>query len=223
MVRSSICGVVAAVTLLGVAGGSGAPVPSSPDPGSVRTLSAAKPETSEGPGTLSQEDLDAQIAQQPYFVLADEVFAINRAQTRRGLGGLLLDQPGHAVTVYWVGAIPEALRALQIRRRDQKVRLRILPARSTERELAHAATLLGNLNEHQHLGISVIDIASDGSGLTVRAPELGRAASGRVRPTRQQAALIAAARGVTRSTGVAIRLADTRTADRATSTGGALI
>lgn len=83
--------------------------------------------------------------------------------------GSALDVANRQVIVYWVGESSEELDGFVAQFEGTSSPIRVMPANSGLSALKEAANELGVRNENEQLGINVIAVEGDASGLTVRA------------------------------------------------------
>lgn len=150
-----------------------------------------RPPSSAGTPPLSSSDAAIQAAQLPYFDLNGAVYdAMRAAHALPQLTGTALDVPHHRLDVYIAGDPPGTLDPVRIRAASEGIDLAVHRAAHTKGALEAAAQEVSQLS-----GIPTgysIEIATDGSGITLRYPGDGSLPSS----TKHAIAQIAATTGV---------------------------
>ena len=124
------------------------------------------------PAGMSSSDAAIQMAQAPYMALNDEVYAClqaSRALSR--LAGTRLDVPHKRFYVYYAGVVPPSIYALRSDAKREGIDLVIRRAAHSSGELVAATEKVSKVS-----GLPPgyqIELATDGSGLTLRYPGTG--------------------------------------------------
>lgn len=177
--------------------------------GQEQHTSAAKPAAAPrivGSESLSPAELTRQRAQEPLLELNNRVYDLTSKVYDAQFAGARLDLANQTLVVYWVGSVPITLSTLQAQAVTGRARLSIRPAPFSRRELMAAAQ---QVMPDTDAG-GTVELAGDGSGLTVEATDLPALASGVKAAAPAQSRLLARIDATRVRTGIPIHLADAR-------------
>jgi Trypsin len=181
--------------------------------------------------SLSAADRARQVAQEPLLRLNDRVFDVTARQYNAHFAGATVDTAHRRLIVYWAGSVSRKLAGLRSEAVRSSVTLLIKPARFSRSWLMQAADQVVPSSVFAGTRVSV-DIANDGSGLTVHAGDLPAAARGTKAPTSVESQLLGRIAVTHRRTGIPITVAaappgkpqfSSRLADSSPFWAGALI
>lgn len=156
---------------------------------------------------LSPAERDLMKTQSPYMELDELVRQIAATSSRSPLAGTRLNVQKGALTVYWNGATPEELLGLRGHAAKQGIVLEIQSAPFSEVQLIDAARVLTALSESSELRMR-IDVATEGTGLTVHYTGLPAAEADPSRAMPKQLELLAAIKSIEVHHGVPVDIAD---------------
>jgi hypothetical protein len=169
------------------------------------------------PPALSPHDREVMDAQAPLMDLGEKVLSIATKDPNSGFAGTSLDLPHRRLHVYWSGPTPSDLEALRTSSAGTGVFLDIHPAAYSQRQLMTAADQLGSAARSAKVPYQV-DVAFDGSRLTVTSRGLRVASEGKIQPTAGQSRLMHAIEELRSTSGVAVEVDDSPlTADNSRS------
>jgi hypothetical protein len=138
------------------------------------TTGHGKPTGLIGIDSLSAADQARQRDQEPLLDLNNRVYDLTSTVYDAQFAGSQLDVQHHALVVYWAGAVPAALSGLRADAAKRGVTLAIKPARFSRKQLMAAADQVMPTADMT----ASVELAVDGSGITVAAADLPTAVRG---------------------------------------------
>jgi hypothetical protein len=127
-----------------------------------------------GPESLPPDVAARQRAQAPLLRLNDRVYEATAKYYDEQFTGAGVDVATNTLTVYWSGAVPVELAGLRVELAESGPNLTIRPAPFSRRQLMAAADRVMPIAE----GPATIELALDGSGITVAMADLPAVARG---------------------------------------------
>jgi hypothetical protein len=191
---------IAAVTLFTMA----VSIPAQGISGSQTVAAEAKSGRVVGIESLSPADQARQRAQAPLLDLLNRIHDLAPTAYDAQFAGAQVDAENRTLTVHWAGAVPAELARLRADLAEGTV-LSIKPARFSQGQLMAATQRV--MPHGQSTGI--VELAVDGSGITVVAGDLPAVARGAKRATAAESTLLRRIAAV-RSAGVPVTLAAAR-------------
>jgi hypothetical protein len=180
-----------------------------------------------GIDSLSAADQARQRDQEPLLNLNNRVYDLASTSYDAQFAGAELDVQHHALVVYWTGTVPAALSGLRAEAAKSGRTLAIKPARFSRKQLMAAADQVMPTGEMT----AKVELAVDGSGITIAAADLPAAARGTRSATPAESRLMQRIAATRSQKGVPISIAaapaftpqfdDTRHADNSPYWAGA--
>jgi hypothetical protein len=171
--RSGIRRRVLTILVTATAITAGAAVPAT-GPAFGATTGNGKPPRLVGIDSLPAADQARQRDQEPLLNLNNRVYDLTSTSYEAQFAGAQLDVQHHALFVYWAGAVPPALSGLRAQAAKSGLTLAIKPARFSRKQLMAAADQVMPTAEMA----ASVELAVDGSGITVVAADLPAAVRG---------------------------------------------
>lgn len=167
---------------------------------------------------LSPSDQMVQDSQAPLIDVAHRVLDLESNQ----FAGFDMNPAEGWIRVYWVGEATGALQAIVDESKSAGVRVDVHPAEFSRTDEIAAADQLSELNEQRQLGITVITVPNEGSGLTVRSRDVEFIDDVRNAPE-DRSALVEALRSVANQFSIRISLGPDTPAEGGGAPGDALM
>lgn len=141
-------------------------------PGASGQASTPVAATRHPEGILSS-DAAIQRAQAPYMAINDEIYARLRAsRSLKRLAGTRVDVPHGRFYVYYAGKVPPSIDALRSDAKREGIDLVVQRAAHSKSELVAATDQVSKVSGLPRSGYD-IELATDGSGVTLRYPGTG--------------------------------------------------
>lgn len=164
----------------------------------------AAPPAADEFGSLSAAEQSRQRVQEPLLRLNDRVYDVAAASYDQQFAGARLDVKQNALHVYWVGTVPAALAALRTEAAKGGLTLTVTPSKFSRRQLMAAAERVmpkAELNGR-------VEVAVDGSGITVAAEGMGAVTRGTRAATATESGLMRRIATVRDSTGIPVTVVE---------------
>jgi len=228
VIRRIVAVAAALLTVLTLSPPAGAAPPNEGAPQVVADKGPGKSGRFVGSESLSAADLARQRAQKPLLDLNNRVYDLTARSYDAHFAGAHLDVQKNTLILYWAGKVPGELLGLRTKATKSGITLTIKPARFSKKQLMATADAIMKTAEMA----GTVELAVDGSGLTIAAGNLPAVARGARSATAAESRLLQRIAATRRLTGVPITVAaapppaefdDTRHRDQDPFWAGAMI